>query len=219
MKNWLVNCAALAAFSVPFVVGGQAQALAPPGATIDITQVGANVVATGSGVIDLSGLTLAGGGPWPFAGELFPSLGVAVVGLGGAGVNIDTYSGASGPANLGPGLNSVLGSIASGDVFGIDGNGLGSPAIFVPAGYNGTTFLSGSATFDNTTLALIGLTPGTYTYTWSPAAAPGAIVQDGSLTINVTGVVPGPSTWAMMLLGFAGLGFLVYGKRAVVAVA
>jgi hypothetical protein len=218
MKNWFVTCAALAAFSVPFVVGGQAQA-SVPGAVIDITQVGANVVATGTGVIDLSGLTLTGSDElWPFAGELFPSLGVAVVGLGGTGHNIDTYGGASGPATLGPGLNSFPGSIAIGDVFGIDGNGLGSPTIFVPTGYDGT-LLWGSSTFDNTTLAMIGLTPGTYTYTWSPAVAAGAVVQDGSLTINVTGVVPESSTLAMMLAGFAGLGLLAYRKRAVVAVA
>jgi hypothetical protein len=39
-------------------------------------------------------------------------------------------------------------------------------------------------------------------------------VQDGSLTINVTGVVRESSTWAMMLAGFAGLGLLAYRKRA-----
>jgi hypothetical protein len=170
---------------------------------------------TGSGVIDLSGLTsIFSDAAWPFAGELFPSLGVAVLGLGGAGNNIDVYGGASGPATLGPGLNAFIGSTATGDVFGVDGNGHGTPTIFVPTGYDGTTSLSGSSTFDNTTLAMIGLTPGTYTYTWSPAVAAGAVVQDGSLTINVTGVVPESSTWAMMLAGFAGLSLLAYRKRA-----
>ncbi len=209
MKTSVFTVAALLGFAA---LGGQAHS-AVPGAVIDITQVGANVVATGSGVIDLSGLTRTGSDEsWPFGGELFPSLGVAVVGLGGTGNNIDTYSGASGPATLGPGLNSFLGTLAlaSGDVFGIDGNGLGPPAIFVPAGYDGTTSLSGSSTFENTTLALIGLAPGTYTYTWSPAVVPGSVVEDGSLTINVTGGVPEPSTWAMMLLGFAGLGYAGY---------
>jgi hypothetical protein len=41
--------------------------------------------------------------------------------------------------------------------------------------------------------------------------APGA--SDGSLTVNVTSGVPEPSTWAMMALGFAGIGLLAYGKR------
>lgn len=39
-----------------------------------------------------------------------------------------------------------------------------------------------------------------------------------SFTATITGV-PEPSTWAMMLAGFAGLGFLAYRKRAVVAAA
>jgi PEP-CTERM motif len=209
MRNWLVTCAALVAFSVPFVAGGPAQAIVP-GPTIDVTQVGANVVMTGSGVIDLSGLTLEDSdATWPFPGELFPSLGVAVLGLGGSGVNIDIYSGASGPATLGTGENSFIGSTATGDVFGIDGNGHGSPTIFVPTGYDGTTLLSGSSTFDNTTLAAIGLTPGTYTYTWAPSST----ATDGSLTVVVSGVIPEPSTWAMMLLGFVGFGLLAYRNR------
>ena len=51
-----------------------------------------------------------------------------------------------------------------------------------------THALSSTSTFDNTTLAMIGLTPGTYTYTWAPA--PGA--SDGSLTVNVSGRFPSP---------------------------
>jgi hypothetical protein len=44
------------------------------------------------------------------------------------------------------------------------------------------------------------LTPGKYVYTWGSGA------DDDSLTVNI-GEVPEPSTWAMLLLGFAGLGF------------
>jgi hypothetical protein len=78
------------------------------------------------------------------------------------------------------------------------------------------TPLSGTATFLNTTLSDLGLLPGTYKYTWSPAVEPGALVQDGNLTVNVT--APEPATWAMMALGFAALGFLGYRKRAAPAV-
>jgi hypothetical protein len=41
---------------------------------------------------------------------------------------------------------------------------------------------------------------------------------DASLTLdaNVTAAVPEPSTWAMMILGFFGVGFLAYRKKAVV---
>jgi PEP-CTERM motif len=40
-----------------------------------------------------------------------------------------------------------------------------------------------------------------------------------ALSFEATGGVPEPSTWAMMCLGFAGLGFLAYRKRAALAAA
>lgn len=117
MKNWLVTCAALAAFSVPFVVGGQAQALVPiVPATIDITQVGPNVVMTGSGAIDLDGLTLSSSGPLGTNGIIWPD--AAEVITGGTG-GVSLYTGASGPTSMGPGAESIANS-GSGDQFGVE---------------------------------------------------------------------------------------------------
>jgi hypothetical protein len=208
-KNWFVTCAALAAFSVPFVAGGQAQALVIPGAIIDITQVGANVVMTGSGVIDLDGLTLLGSGPLGTNGIIWPDATEIIT--GGTG-DVDLYTGASGPTSMGPG-NETLGDSASGDQFGV-GDSTGTFIIFVPAGYDGSTSLSSTATFDNTTLAALGLSPGTYAFTWAPSPT----AADGSLTVVVSGV-PEPSTWAMMALGFAGIGLLAYRERGTLAAA
>jgi hypothetical protein len=45
--------------------------------------------------------------------------------------------------------------------------------------------------------------------------------QNDVLTISAVAAVPEPSTWAMMILGFAGVGFMAYrrnGKRALVTV-
>ena len=45
--------------------------------------------------------------------------------------------------------------------------------------------------------------------------------QNDVLTISAVAAVPEPSTWAMMILGFAGVGFVAYrrnGKRALVTV-
>jgi hypothetical protein len=205
---------AVAAATLGFAaLGGQAQAITA-GAVIDITQVGANVVATGSGVIDLSGLTLFESGPLPANGIIWPAVGEVIV---GAAASIDDYTGASGPASMGSGVETV-GSTASGDQFGV-GSPFGSPPgvlIFVPEGYVSGTSLLGSATFDGTTLAALGLTPGTYAYTWSPSPS----AADGSLTVVVSsGTVPEPSTWAMMLLGFVGLGFVGYRASRRTAVA
>jgi hypothetical protein len=51
----------------------------------------------------------------------------------------------------------------------------------------------------------MGLTPGTYVYTWGSGA------NADSVTINIS-AVPEASTWAMMLAGLAGLSYL--GRRS-----
>jgi len=40
------------------------------------------------------------------------------------------------------------------------------------------------------------------------------IAQSGLVTLAVAGAVPEPSTWAMMILGFAGLGFMAYRRKS-----
>jgi PEP-CTERM motif len=207
MGKLAVGFAALVAAFGYVALSGQAYAVTP-GAVIDISQVGANVVMTGSGVIDLAGLTFDASGPLPTNGIIWPDAAEIITGAAGS---VDLYTGASGPTSMGSGAES-LGNTASGDQFGV-GDSTGTIIIFVPAGYDGTS-LSGTATFDNTTLAMLGLSPGTYTYTWSAAVTPGVVPGDGNLTVNVSSVVPEPSTWAMMLAGFAGLGFLGYRRTA-----
>ena len=143
--------------------------------------------------------------------------------MGTASTAIDQYSGASGPATLGPGLNDVLGTMGSGDLFGIDASGhIGAgPVVVVPAGYVSGASLSGSATFD-ATFASLGLTPGIYTYVWSAPVIPGVASSDGNLVIDVVspGGVPETGTWVMMLIGFAGFGYAGYrGRRSAVAAA
>jgi hypothetical protein len=86
-----------------------------------------------------------------------------------------------------------------GDLFGVFGGD-----VAVGFGYQSGAALSGSATYDNATFASLGLMPGSYVYTWGSGA------NADSLTINIE-AVPELSTWAMMALGFAGLGFV--GRR------
>jgi hypothetical protein len=210
MRNWLRNSAALAAALGFAALGGQAQALtAESAATITITQVGANVVITGSGDIDLTGLTNADeSGPFPANGVIWPDEDEILVGSSD-NAGVDVYSGASGPTTMGSGAESV-GTSGTGGLFGVGSALFGTPVIYVPEGYVTDTPLSGTSTFANTTLAELGLSPGTYVYTWG---------DPGSLTVEVSSGVPEPSTWAMMLLGFGGLGFLAYRRRATFAAA
>ena len=37
--------------------------------------------------------------------------------------------------------------------------------------------------------------------------------RNSPVSLNVTSAVPEPSTWAMMILGFAGVGFMAYRRR------
>ena len=62
-------------------------------------------------------------------------------------------------------------------------------------------------------LMVSGLSPGEHTLTFGGAESPWPVAPDGFSTsvidrINVG--VPEPATWAMMLLGFAGLGYAGY---------
>jgi hypothetical protein len=163
-----------------------------------VSQVGANVVATGSGTIDLTGLTYydtfyTNAGTFP---------GIALIYVGPSGT-LDSYGGASGPTSFGSGGDTGLSS-GTGDIFGVQGNGqsIGS-YIDVPTGYVSGSPLSGSMTFDESTIASLGLTPGTYTYTWGSGA------DADSLTVNIASV-PEPSSLIMAgAAALAGLGLWI----------
>lgn len=154
--------------------------------TVTLQQVGPNVVATGSGTIDLTGLDSFGSG---FASpELYPDHGI--MGIGPSGT-IDLYTGSSGPSGFGPGF-ATFPNTTSGDSVFLEDFGI---AIDVPQGYVSGTSLSGSATFDGATIASLGATPGTYTWTWDSGA------DSFVLEIEKPTVTPEPGSF--LLLGIS----------------
>ena len=160
--------------------------------TVTLKEVGSNVVATGHGAINLTGLTFEGSS---FVG---PSIGAAegIIATGQAN-NLDGYSGFTGPPSFGSGIFSAP-NASSGDIVGIT-NVIGE--IAVPLGYLSGAPLSDSMTFNNATLASLGVdTPGTYVWTWGT----GLPNQNFTLIIGRAGVPDGGST--VSLLGFALLG-------------
>ena len=161
-------------------------------AVIDFTQVGGNVVATASGEADLTGLTKVASsvGGIPGVGPFGVLIGTPPEGL------IDVYSGVTGPSSFAS--DGADASSGSGGSFGVNSH---FEWLLVPEGYTSGTSLNSSSTFGGYTFASLGLTPGSYVYSWDDSS---------TLTINIG--VPEPSTWAMMLLGFAGLGFARYRK-------
>ena len=80
----------------------------------------------------------------------------------------------------------------------------------MPAGYHSGDALSDAMTFDKATFTSLGVTPGTYKWTWGS----GADADSFTLDIVAPSAIPEASTWAMMLVGFAGLGLGGYRRTS-----
>ena len=173
---------AMAATLAIIITCGLSVRPAQAGYILTLQQVGPNVVATGSGAIDLTGLTFVGTGN--AGASIDPSYGRVQTPAG----LIDAYSGIIGPSSFGPGGNTEPNS-GSGIVAGIDNGG---SVLVVAAGYISDSPLSNTSTCNNATLQSLGATLGTYEWTWGTGA-------DQNFTLMI-GAVPEPSTWAAGLL-------------------
>ncbi|MGH9448470.1 MAG: PEP-CTERM sorting domain-containing protein [Terriglobia bacterium] len=189
-----VMCLTLAGLSVP-------QAHAGP-YTVTLTQQGRNVVANGSGFIDLSGLTFNAEYSSASA-ALWPSNGYVNTGPTSS-VPLDGYTGFTGPTSFGSGggTSASSGSGASVEIWGSPVQ-YGVSLLWVPSGYVSDNLLSDTSTYDNATFASLGVTPGTYVWTWGMGA-------NQSFTLDV----PEPSSLALLGAGLLGLVFLRRRKAA-----
>ena len=179
-----------------------ASAPATAGYIVTLQEVGSDVVATGSGPIDLTGLTffIPNGAPAavvPDRGEIFTGPAVSTP--------VDTYTGLTGPLSFG-GFVLHFADSGSGDTVGISGDpshGFGSPGfLVVPAGYASGDPLSDTATYLNETFSSLSVTPGTYVWSWGTGPN-----QNFTLVIEQEASVPAPATLALLGLGLAGLGW------------
>jgi hypothetical protein len=139
-----------------------------------IQQVGSDVVATGSGSINLAGLFFSTN--LSFEGYLDPSDGLLLLAGPSANFTIYDLTGPySGPANFGSG-SITFSSSGGGNIVGF----AGPRTLAVPNGYVSNTPLGTStATWDNATFASLGLKSGTYV--WSIASGDTLTVQVGSI--------------------------------------
>jgi hypothetical protein len=127
----------------------------------------------------------------------------------------DTYFGVIN--NSSTTLHSLSLAAAPGiDAFGFDGDGINSSAFLNITGLDPNGYGGPHATFSNISP---DLSSGTVTF------GPNGIAPGGSdffsleealalNTVVVTSGVPEPSTWAMMILGFAGVGFVAYRRKS-----
>jgi hypothetical protein len=135
--------------------------------TFTMQQSGPNVILEGSGSINLAGLSFGRTGNYP-EGFIGPSTGIILV----KGAS-DFYSGVTGPSSFGPGGQILAENPIDDPVSVLPGGQLGVPQGYVSGGTGDT--LSNGMTFAGATLASLGVTPGTYVWTWA----------SGSLTLFI----------------------------------
>ena len=161
-----------------------AQFKAEAGLVITYQEAGSDVVATGSGTVNLAALGFNSKPSIPVG--VSPSGQYFAVGSGGS---IDFYGGTTGPNSFGPG-GFTIASFGSGDTMGVS---VGFVA--VPHGYTSGTALSGTATFAGHSFASLGLNPGTYTFNWGS----GPTADSLAIQVGPGAAVPEPSS--LVLLG------------------
>jgi hypothetical protein len=78
-------------------------------------------------------------------------------------------------------------------------------------------FLAGTASFDTTTYPYVTFYTtgdgGGFTIGSQPADLGNNLVNEFGAQVFTVAAVPEPSTWAMMILGFAGIGFMAYRRK------
>jgi hypothetical protein len=161
--------------------------------TFTVQQNGPDVEVDGSGSLNLAGLNFVGSDN-DTLNEISPNIGF-LTRLDGP---FDIYGGIGGPAAFGPGAGAQT-NVGGGDTIGVNaGNG----RIVVTAGYQSGTQLAVSMVFENQSFATLGLTPGTYVWSW------GGQTFGDSITLEVIGPtgVPEPATALLLGAGLLGLG-------------
>jgi hypothetical protein len=161
--------------------------------TFTIVQQGADVVVTGSGSLNLAGLSPGGGG------AVTSLIKGSAAGLTVAG-DIELYQLVSGPLSFGTGAEFAA-TIAAGDAVYVDG---AAQIIGVPQGYVSGGALANSMTFSGASFASLGLTPGTYVWSW------GGQTFGDTLTVRIG--VPEPASALLLGAALLGLGTLRRGR-------
>lgn len=122
-------------------------------------QEGPNVVATGTGAVDLTGLSFDARFSGLYESLIFAS--GADISTGAEAVAGAWTGSVSGPTRFGfGGFNEA--SSATGDIVGL----YLTSRVLVPRSYVNDTLLSDSATYDGATFSSLGVTPGTYEWSW-----------------------------------------------------
>jgi hypothetical protein len=144
--------------------------------TVTVSQVGSDVVWNGSGSFNLGSLSLLSTQELT-AGFSAPNAAWAIGDPTPPGPTLDVYSGVTTfPTSFGTAGGTIGTPSGSGDNFGILPNGT-NRNLLVPTGYTSGSFISGSTTYAGSTIAGMGLSGGTYTWSWGSGGNASSIVM------------------------------------------
>ena len=168
-------------------------ALAAPSAqakyVASFREIGSNVVESGGGTLDLTDLFRSNEFDAPNVPSVDPPLSDFF--SGAASPIVAAYKSVSGPSGFGAGLGTFA-SFSGGDPVGLQAS-----LLFVPLDYVSGAQLSETSTYLNASLASLGMTPGTYVWSW------GFEDHADTFTLDIGEAIPPPvpelSTWAMVL--------------------
>jgi hypothetical protein len=147
---------------------------------VSITEVGPDVVWSGSGSFNLTDLTLVDSVPLTSGFNVGQALWIAGAPATFPGATGQRYGGASltYPTIFGSGSPTYSSAVATGSMFGVVTPGATSGrAIIVPDGYVSGTTISGSTTYSSTTISGLGLSGGTYVWAWGSGANTSTLVM------------------------------------------
>ncbi len=186
--------------AVVFLLAGAARQ-ATAAVTINVTQTGGNVLFDAAGTLNTTDLNSFGYG-FDHA-RVHPNARRFMLGHAPGTRNFDIFRGfTSVPGDFGTG-DDLLATTGTGDRFGISYFDFWDyDLLYVPRDFTGGS-LSATNTYAGASLASIGLTPGSYVWTW------GTGVNADSLTLNIK-PIPAPGA---ILLGSIGVGFVSWLRR------
>jgi len=165
-------------------------------------QVGADVVTSASGFVNTSALSNAGSASG--SGRFFGTIGDGSVFEVGPSSNYDVWSGLTGSKVFGT-SSQYFADINTGTVAGI--GTFGTTSLYLPQSYTSGSSISGTSTYSGKTLADLGMTVGTYNWTWGSGATAGS----ARLTISA---VPEPSTYALATIATGVMAYLARRRKA-----
>lgn len=187
------------AFLITIALSGFTSTAAHGAFIVSIQQVGNNVVATGSGTINTSALTQNSGSGGVIG---FIESGIGLLDLapfGGPVIPTHSWTGIIGPSNFGSNFFANDADFGNGDGVGVFGSG---NLLNLPIAYVSGATLSDSATWLNQTFSSLGVTPGTYVWTWGSGPT--------ADSFTMIAVAPEPASMALLGVGLGSLGVLLH---------